>query len=468
MTGDAGHHGRTYLVTGASSGIGRASAQALAARGADLVLVSRSAEALGEVREECERLGAECLVMATDVGDTAQVDRAFVEAVQRFGRLDGVVHSAAVIAYGTLEQVPEEVFRSAVNTNLLGTAAVARRALSLFRQQGGGRLVVLGSLLGNTALPYLGSYVTTKWAVHGLVRSLQIETRGDPGIDVTLVTPRGVDTPIYRQAASYVGRHGKAIPPVQDPAQVAEIVVSALERPGREVPTGIINRLFTMTFRVMPGLFDVVMARVMPLLGFERGSHLPPTAGNVLRPHPRAESVTGPETDNTDQDLEGTTMASEQTRPSPPVSRDVAAPASAVWDVLADGWTYATWVVGTSRVRDVEPDWPAPGSRIHHAFGPWPAVVQDYTVVEESTPQQELVMKARGWPLGEARAMIRIEPQGDDACRISISEDAIAGPGKLMPHPVRQAVVLPRNRETLYRLALLAEGRHREKQLNAP
>lgn len=155
-------------------------------------------------------------------------------------------------------------------------------------------------------------------------------------------------------------------------------------------------------------------------------------------------------------------------RPGPSVTRAVDAPASAVWAVLADGWTYATWVVGTSRVRDVEAGWPAAGSRIHHAFGPWPAVVQDYTTVEASTPERELVITARGWPLGEARAVIRIEPDGDDRCTVSISEDAVAGPGTLLPHPLRQLVVVPRNKETLYRLALLAEGRNKERRLNAP
>lgn len=152
----------------------------------------------------------------------------------------------------------------------------------------------------------------------------------------------------------------------------------------------------------------------------------------------------------------------------PSVSREVDAPASAVWAVLADGWTYANWVVGASRVRDVEPDWPATGSRIHHAFGPWPAVVQDYTRVERSTPERELVIKARGWPVGEALAVIRIEPHGADSCTVSMSEDAVAGPGKLLPQPLRQLVIVPRNRETLYRLALLAEGRHREALLKAP
>lgn len=144
------------------------------------------------------------------------------------------------------------------------------------------------------------------------------------------------------------------------------------------------------------------------------------------------------------------------------VHRAVDAPAAAVWQVLTDGWTYANWVVGASRVRDVDANWPEVGSRIHHAFGPWPAVIQDSTIVERSEPERLLVLKARGWPVGEARVALRIDPTGDESCQLEIVEDAVAGPGRwAVPRPLRQLAIGPRNRETLYRLGLIAEGRHR-------
>ncbi|NHA67675.1 SRPBCC family protein [Phycicoccus sp. CMS6Z-2] len=150
----------------------------------------------------------------------------------------------------------------------------------------------------------------------------------------------------------------------------------------------------------------------------------------------------------------------------PRVSRTVAAPASAVWDVIADGWQYSTWVVGTARVRDVDPQWPAPGSRLHHSVGPWPLTLSDSTSVESAEPPHRVVLTARGWPAGEARVEIEIVPDGPATCTVSIAEDASTGPARLVPLPVRQAGMLPRNRETLHRLALVAEGRHRE-QLRA-
>ena len=149
------------------------------------------------------------------------------------------------------------------------------------------------------------------------------------------------------------------------------------------------------------------------------------------------------------------------------VSRDVDAPVQAVWDTLADGWSYATWVVGASRVRDVEEAWPAEGSRIHHSFGLWPVLVNDTTQVLRSNVPTELVLKARGWPAGEAQVVITVESRSANTCAVFLAEDAVRGPGALVPRPVRQLAIAPRNVEALRRLAYLAEGRHR-RQVSAP
>ncbi len=143
------------------------------------------------------------------------------------------------------------------------------------------------------------------------------------------------------------------------------------------------------------------------------------------------------------------------------VTRVVKAPAEAVWAILADGWLYATWVVGASRVRDVDEGWPAAGKRIHHSFGTWPLLIHDTTSVERSTEPSELVLTARGWPFGEARVQVTIEPNGPAECIVTLVEDASAGPGQLVPKPARQLLITPRNTEALRRLAYLAEGRHR-------
>jgi hypothetical protein len=129
----------------------------------------------------------------------------------------------------------------------------------------------------------------------------------------------------------------------------------------------------------------------------------------------------------------------------------------AVFRVLSNGWLYPGWVVGASRMRDVASDWPAEGSVIHHSFGVWPLLIDDTTSVLEWDPPRHALLKARGWPAGSAHVSIDVQPDAA-GCRVSITEDAVEGPGTLVPKPVRDAAILLRNRETLQRLAFLAEG----------
>lgn len=156
--------------------------------------------------------------------------------------------------------------------------------------------------------------------------------------------------------------------------------------------------------------------------------------------------------------------AEHRDEPGPTVSLTIDATVDAVWQVLSDGWSYATWVVGTSRIRRVDGAWPATGSRIHHSFGLWPLVIDDFTTVEDVRRPDELVLTARGWPVGEARIHLSVRPDGPGRCVVAITEDAVSGPARLIPGVVRRLLIVPRNRETLNRLALLAEGRQRQSQ----
>ena len=145
------------------------------------------------------------------------------------------------------------------------------------------------------------------------------------------------------------------------------------------------------------------------------------------------------------------------------VSRDVAATPERVWAVLADGWLYAGWVVGASRMRDVDADWPAPGARLHHSVGVWPLLINDTTSVLESDPAQRLVLQARAWPAGEARIELTLEPlddvNGRPGCRVTMAEAPTNGPGRTLHNPVNEMLLLRRNVESLLRLARVAEGR---------
>lgn len=139
-------------------------------------------------------------------------------------------------------------------------------------------------------------------------------------------------------------------------------------------------------------------------------------------------------------------------------SRTITTTPDEVWKVLADGWLYPLWVVGASRIREVDDTWPAQGSRIHHSVGLWPALIDDNTEVTHAVPGSELRLRARGWPVGEADVRIRLSPSGP-ATEVSIDEDVVAGPGRLVPPPLRGLTLRWRNVETLRRLAYLAERR---------
>lgn len=285
---------RTVVVVGASSGIGRATALQLAAQGASVVLVARSVETLDETAGECRAAGGTALAIPADVSDAAAVDDAFAAALEAFGTVDAVVHSATVLAYGRFEEVPATVFDRALRVTLEGTANVARSTLEVFHRQGEhGSLVVVGSLLGKISAPYMSSYVAPKWAVHGLVRTLQIEARSTPGIAISLVSPGGVNTPVYRQAGTYLGRHGRPPPPVDSPERVARAIVRAIDRPRRERSLGPGNPVIVFGFRFAPGVFDRLVTPLMGLGGLSR-DEAPGSPGNVLSPQPEGEAVHGP------------------------------------------------------------------------------------------------------------------------------------------------------------------------------
>ncbi|MDP7701461.1 SRPBCC family protein [Mycobacterium sp. TY815] len=136
--------------------------------------------------------------------------------------------------------------------------------------------------------------------------------------------------------------------------------------------------------------------------------------------------------------------------------RDVSASRQAVWDVIANGWTYTQWVVGNSRTRAVDANWPEPGSAIKHSVGVWPLVINDKTEVESCTPGAELVLNARLGLFGAARITLRLSDIAD-GCRIEMIEVPVSGPARLLPDQMALAAVYPRNRECLWRLGALAE-----------
>lgn len=138
---------------------------------------------------------------------------------------------------------------------------------------------------------------------------------------------------------------------------------------------------------------------------------------------------------------------------------DVAASIGQVWDVLADGWSYAGWVVGASHIRDVDTGWPKPGTRIHHSVGPWPLVIQDTTEIVRCEAPGLLELDARLWPVGAARITLALRARAELVTEVRMTEVVARGPSALLPRFAQDLLLIPRNRESLRRFAALAEGR---------
>jgi hypothetical protein len=139
-------------------------------------------------------------------------------------------------------------------------------------------------------------------------------------------------------------------------------------------------------------------------------------------------------------------------------TRVVEATPDQVWGVLSDGWTYPLWVVGASRMRDVDENWPEVGSQLHHSAGVWPLLVDDSTEVLECRVGTMLRLRARAWPAGEAEVVLRLRPHGGGT-EVVIEEGAVSGPATLLPGLVEDPLLTWRNTETLRRLAYVAENR---------
>ncbi|MFS0852939.1 SRPBCC family protein [Microbacterium sp. 179-I 3D4 NHS] len=138
--------------------------------------------------------------------------------------------------------------------------------------------------------------------------------------------------------------------------------------------------------------------------------------------------------------------------------RRMACDRESVFRVLADGWLYPVWVVGASRMREVDENWPAAGSKLHHSFGVWPVLIDDSTSVLEWDPPRRAVLQARGWPIGEARVTIEAATR-EDGCEVRIIEHPATGPATLIPSFLIDPMLKWRNSETLRRLAYVAERR---------
>jgi short-subunit dehydrogenase len=279
------------VITGASSGIGRATALRFASKGARLVLAARGADSLEAVAAACRKRGAKAIAVPTDVTDADKVEELASRAVEEFGHLDVWVNNAAVGVFGLLTEIPPKDFQRVLDVNITGYVNGARAALTRQTAQGWGTLINVSSIVAETPLPYSAAYSISKAAVRALSISLRSELarQGVTGVNVCTVLPATIDTPFYQNAANFTGRRPMAMPPVYSPQRVAKAVVKLAAHPRREmVAGGLAGRLLVLQHKFTPGAVEAAAARQVDRRQLSRGRTAPETPGNL---HQESQSI---------------------------------------------------------------------------------------------------------------------------------------------------------------------------------
>jgi short-subunit dehydrogenase len=283
------------VITGASSGLGRATALAFARRHARLVLVARGAASLEAVAAECRSRGARDLaVVAGDTTEPATTDRAVDTAVARHGRIDVWVNDAGVTGYGRFWEQPPAEFARVLDVNVQGYANGMRSALRAMLPQRSGVIVNVASILGEVPQPYSAAYSASKAAVIALGRSVRSElSLAKSPVHVVTVLPPTLDTPIFHHAANRSGREVKALPPVFSPEKAVEEIVAAWRHPRTpERTVTAAGRTIVRRHRRRPVAFEAAIAGQTLVGQFGRRPAVEST-GNLFAASEPPVSVTG-------------------------------------------------------------------------------------------------------------------------------------------------------------------------------
>lgn len=282
---------QVMVITGASSGIGLATAQAAAAAGVKLVMAARSEDTLDAIVQRIHADGGEAIAVRCDVTDKAQVDQLAASAIKRFGRIDTWVNNAGLGMYGRIDEVNLGDARQLFETNFWGVVYGSLAALPHLKKRGGA-IINVGSEVSEAFAPLIGFYTASKHAVKGFTDSLRVEVEKVDGapVAITLIQPTAVDTPFPEHSRNFMDKEPKLPTPTIEPKQVADAILKAATTQTRSKKVGTKAVMNTMVATMIPGWADSLSAREV---NHQQYNEPPRNAAGILRQSSEACATAG-------------------------------------------------------------------------------------------------------------------------------------------------------------------------------
>lgn len=251
---------RVVAITGASAGIGRATALRFARDGAAVAICARREDRLKAVASEIEQAGGRALPIVADVTSASDMQMFVDRTVRAYGRLDVAMCNAGYGVYGAIDTIPEDTMRALMEVNYFGTYHLLHAALPILRKQNAGHIIVVSSIVGQRGIPYMGAYSATKFAQVGLAECVRAELQGTP-IHLSIVYPISTETEFFGVMTKHSGFATRAAGPKQSADSVANAIVAAIGRPTPEIYPKKIAKGLAVLNAIAPGFTDSLVRR---------------------------------------------------------------------------------------------------------------------------------------------------------------------------------------------------------------